>query len=194
MMRRWIQFVILFSLTTACRPHGDNDAPPRRPFSGIPRFDVLSSGGSRVPRWDSLEFHGSVVTEADTLIVRVSVRNFSHRPAQLVEGCPLISLQLYGTDSLSAHPIFDFKRRPSSDPEVGREFCTGRGARFDIAPNDTVSPPSFVQRIGFARLAGDSLGPGRYYVGAEVEFTDETTGQSSEVTRVPAGIVQLGRP
>jgi hypothetical protein len=128
------------------------------------------------------------------LTVSVSVRNFSTRKRTLEwSDCSANSPQLYSNDSLSGVPIFDWDRRPNPDPDIGRWFCTGRLTSVDLAAGDTVAPQGLGAQMKVARVVGDSLPPGLYYIATVIRFIDLATGGSTELIRVPAGTARLRR-
>jgi hypothetical protein len=182
------------ALTSACGNAGGKErAVASVRFTGQPHLEVVRSGGAGVVLRDSLEFLAAMSIEAEALTVRVRLRNASRDSVYLEWGACSMSPQLYKTDSLRGRPVFDWQQRPNPDPEVGPMFCQTYLKEMKLAPGDSLAPREFIEGIAVRRLAGDSLAPGRYYLGAEVYLKVPALGNSDQRIVVPAGIVHLSR-
>jgi hypothetical protein len=192
-MMRTIVALGMLALVSACkgdRPGGET-SPPKR-FTGAAQLEVTKAGGERMLRGDSLQLSATTSIDQGSLIVRASLRNVSRRTVHLQWGWCGFSPQLYANDGLTGHPVFDWQQRPNPDPEIGRWYCPAMLKTADLEAGDSLGTDAFVERIPIRRLAGDSLAPGSYHVGAQIGLAVSTPATTEQIV-VPAGVVQLRR-
>jgi hypothetical protein len=190
---RTIVVLGMVALVSACK--GDrpsNETPPPKRFAGAAQLEVTSAGGDRVLRGDSLQLSATTSVDQGSLIVRASLRNVSRRTVHLQWGWCSFSPQLYTSDGLTGHPVFDWQQRPNPDPEIGRWYCPAMLKTADLKAGDSLGTDAFAERIPIRRVAGDSLAPGSYHVGAQIGLLISTPARVEKIV-VPAGAVQVRR-
>lgn len=187
--------VFLAALIAVMACHAGQRASPRNPrhFPAPAHITLVGQADVQLTSGDSIQLRATPAVHADTLRIRVSVRNIGTRAVHLEWGACSMRLQLFGSAARAGVPLFDdFERDTPMNPSPGLgRICPMYLAYHDLAPGDTIAPGEFIIGTTADAIAGDSLPPGRYYLTAEPKFAGG--GSQGIKLRVPAGVIQLSR-
>ncbi len=156
------------------------------------RIETATSTAKPQLLGDSIELVGSISTAtADTVRVRVTIRNVAKRRVLFRLAACSLNPQLYALSSSSPRAVFDWRKRANPDPEIGREFCPTYLVTQSLEAGHEFAPTEYVVTLSVRRIAGDSLPSGLYTVVGEIELSG--VAPYAQAVRVPAGTIQLYR-
>ena len=163
----------------------------------VPASLVVIDSVSETTLGDSLRVRVASRAVGDSLETVASVTNVSRRSMHLGWGACSLSPRLYRSAPRTGRPAFDWLGRPNPDPADGGAAWGGSAylATRVLAAGETLAPSEFGVALPASRIAGDSLSPGRYYVGAWLRLRDtRSPGSAPEDTlTLRGGVVELRR-